>query len=118
MQRFNTILRMLRFHGPLLDSSFRYAQLYYYQRRDLGMGQMTVNDCQTFGGMLESIEKVSSVIARYSELESRVLIRTSALTKQLSIALVKLYAATLKYLAHGRRYYKQSTLSKHTIRLC
>jgi hypothetical protein len=76
---------------------------------------MVVNDCQTFGGILENIEKISSIVARYSELETRVLIRTSALTKELSVALVKLYAATLRFLAQARRYYRRSTFSKHAI---
>jgi hypothetical protein len=73
---------------------------------------MVVNDCQTFGSMLESIEKISSVVARYTELETRVLIRTSVLTKQLSAALVKLYAAILRFLVQARRYYGQRTVSK------
>lgn len=62
--------------------------------------------------MLESIEPVSSIVARYAELESRVLIRTSVLTKQLSVALTQLYVAVLQFLAQARRYFADSTLSK------
>lgn len=62
--------------------------------------------------MLESIEKVSSVVARYTELETRVLIRTSVLTKQLSTALVKLYTAILRFLVKARHYYATGTISK------
>lgn len=61
--------------------------------------------------MIESIEAVASIIARYTEVEARVLLRTSNLTKQLSAALVKLYGSALKFLAHASRYYGQSTFS-------
>lgn len=76
---------------------------------------MVVNDCQTFGSMLESIEVISSIVTRYTELETRVLIRTSILTKQLSAALVKLYATALRFLAQARRYYSQSSLSMYPV---
>jgi len=74
--------------------------------------QMTVNDVQTFGGMVESLEAISSIITRYTELETRVLIRTSQLTNQLSRALVKLYGAALRFLAQARRYYAKSTFRR------
>ncbi|KAI2636489.1 ankyrin repeat and SOCS box protein 7 [Hypomontagnella submonticulosa] len=73
---------------------------------------MSVNECQTFGSMIESIEAVASIIARYTEVEARVLLRTSNLTKQLSAALVKLYGSALKFLAHASRYYGQSTFKR------
>ncbi|KAF3055258.1 Ankyrin repeat domain-containing protein 50 [Daldinia childiae] len=77
--------------------------------------QMSVNDCQTFGAMVESIEAISSIVARYTEVEARILLRTSNLTKQLSGALVKLYGSSLRFLAHASRYYEQKTF-KRTIK--
>ncbi|KAI9733106.1 MAG: hypothetical protein M1834_003653 [Cirrosporium novae-zelandiae] len=74
--------------------------------------QIAVNDCETFGSMLESIESISSIVARYTELETRVLIRTSVLTKQLSTALVKLYVTILQFLVQARRYYGKRTIEK------
>ncbi|KAI1739257.1 ankyrin repeat and SOCS box protein 7 [Xylaria scruposa] len=74
--------------------------------------QMAVNDCETFGNMIEGIEKVSNVVATYTELETRVLLRRSVLTKQLSIALVKLYRAVLQFLAKAHSYYKQRTIKR------
>ncbi|KAJ4416169.1 hypothetical protein N0V82_006929 [Gnomoniopsis sp. IMI 355080] len=74
--------------------------------------QMTINDCQTFGKMLESIENVSKIITWYTELEARLLIRTSALTRLFSSSLVDLYAAALQYLAKTHHYYRQSTLKR------
>ncbi|KAF3762954.1 hypothetical protein M406DRAFT_333297 [Cryphonectria parasitica EP155] len=74
--------------------------------------QVAVNDCQTFGAMIESLEGVSSIIARYTELEAKVLIRISTLTKQLSTALVELYSSALRFLAQACRYYGQSTTKR------
>jgi hypothetical protein len=74
--------------------------------------QAAVNDNQTFGTMAESLERISCIIFRYTDLEARVLIRTSVLTSQLSTALVKLYGSALGFLAHACRYYGQSTLSE------
>ncbi|GAB1316489.1 hypothetical protein MFIFM68171_06699 [Madurella fahalii] len=74
--------------------------------------QMAINDCQTFGLMADSLETVAGIITRYTELETRVLIRTSSLTNQLSVALVKLYGAVLKFLAQAAKYYGQSTLKR------
>lgn len=61
--------------------------------------------------MLEAVETVSSIVARYTALETRVLIRISTLSKQLSAALVRLYGAVLRFVAHARRYYAGNTLS-------
>ncbi|KAI0532789.1 ankyrin repeat and SOCS box protein 7 [Xylaria digitata] len=74
--------------------------------------QMAVNDCETFGNMLEGVEKVSNVVATHTELEARVLLRRSVLTHQLSVALVKLYQAVLHFLAKARSYYMQRTIIK------
>ncbi|KAH6616059.1 ankyrin repeat-containing domain protein [Chaetomium sp. MPI-SDFR-AT-0129] len=74
--------------------------------------QATVNDTQTFGTMAESLERISSIVARYTDVETRVLIRTSVLTNQLSTALMKLYGSALRFLAHACRYYAQSTLKR------
>ena len=74
--------------------------------------QLSVNDCQTFGRLLESVERVSGIITMYTELEARVLLRTSILTAQLSAALVKLYTATLIFLSQAHHYYQQRTISE------
>ncbi|KAH8901577.1 ankyrin, partial [Thozetella sp. PMI_491] len=74
--------------------------------------QVTINDCQTFGRMVETIENVSSIIAVYSELEARLLSRVSTLTERLSAAMLKLYTAVLQFLAKAYHYYHQSTLKR------
>lgn len=74
--------------------------------------QLSVNDIQTFGTMAESLERISCIVVRYTDLETRVLIRTSVLTTQLSTALVRLYGSALGFLAHAYRYYGQGTLSE------
>ncbi|KAK3291787.1 ankyrin repeat and SOCS box protein 7 [Chaetomium fimeti] len=74
--------------------------------------QSGVNDSQTFGAMADSLEQISSIIVRYTDLETRVLIRTSVLTGQLSAAILRLYGSALEFLAHACRYYGQSTLKR------
>ncbi len=78
----------------------------------LTVDQLTVSDCQTFGRMLESVEKASSIIAMYTEVETRLLIRVSALTRQLSASLIKLYVAVMQFLANAYDYYNRSTIRK------
>jgi hypothetical protein len=73
---------------------------------------VAVNDNQTFGAMAESLERISCIVVRYTDLETRVLIRSSVLTSQLSTALTRLYSSALGFLAHAWRYYGQSTLSE------
>lgn len=63
--------------------------------------------------MIEAIEKISSIIALYAELETRLLIRVSALSAQLASSLVKLYTAVLQFLAKAHKYYAQRTPGKY-----
>lgn len=77
--------------------------------------QMGINDSQTFGKMFESVEKVSSMVTFYTKLETRLLIRTSALTRQFASSLVKLYTATLQFLARAHRYFKENTFTMKSV---
>ncbi|KAH7241207.1 ankyrin repeat-containing domain protein [Fusarium tricinctum] len=73
---------------------------------------MSVNEVQTFGSMIESVEVVSSIITRYKEAEDRVFVRTSVLTEQLYTAIVKLYRSALAFLARANKYYSQNTIKR------
>ncbi|KAI0104640.1 ankyrin repeat and SOCS box protein 7 [Nemania sp. FL0031] len=74
--------------------------------------QMAVNDCDTYGNMLQAVEEVTNIVATYTELETRVLLRRSVLTRQLSAALLKLYKDVLHFLAEAHKYYKQHTITR------
>ena len=74
--------------------------------------QMAISDCQTYGSMAESLEVIARIITRYSELEIRVLFRTSQMTKLLLVSLVKLYGSALRFLARARQYYGKGTFSE------
>lgn len=63
--------------------------------------------------MFEAVEKISSIIAFYAEIEARLLIRVSALSAQLASSLVKLYTSVLQFLARTHRYYSQKTASMY-----
>lgn len=74
--------------------------------------QMAVNDIQTYGAMLEGIEVVAKITARYAEVEAFLLRGRSVLKSQLADAMVKLYAHTLRYLGKARRYYNRTTTER------
>ncbi len=60
--------------------------------------------------MIEGIEVVSKIIARYAEVERLTLYGRSVLKTQLAGALVKLYRNVLRYLAKAKRYYSRTSL--------
>jgi hypothetical protein len=70
---------------------------------------MMVNDSQTYGAMIEGLELVSSLIARYAKVEDLYLSGTSAQENQLSDSVIRLYAAILVYLSKASRYYDRRT---------
>lgn len=71
--------------------------------------QATINDVQIFGAMMDTIEKVSNIVARCAVLEYLYLHTSSSLSTQLESAMIRLYAATLEHLVAAKRY-----CSKHT----
>lgn len=71
--------------------------------------QAAVSEQQIYDGMLEGLEHVADVIARYAWVETLYLHASSKMRLQLQGSIVKLYVAVLKFLAKARRYY-----SKHT----
>ncbi|MCJ1396183.1 hypothetical protein MMC18_009072 [Xylographa bjoerkii] len=71
--------------------------------------QVTINDVQIYGAMFESLELVSSLIARFAEVEDVYLCGESMERKLLTDSIVVLYTAILVYLTEARRYYGQNT---------
>ena len=71
--------------------------------------QMATGDTQTYGAMLDGVEVVSDVIAKTRIIERDYLNGRSAFKNQLVKAIVKLYAAVLKYLAQAHHYYSQNS---------
>ncbi|OCK95346.1 uncharacterized protein K441DRAFT_557014, partial [Cenococcum geophilum 1.58] len=80
--------------------------------------QVTVNDVQIYGTMLQSIELISNLLARCAIMERLYLQRPSLLisssssldvTERFRKALVELYAAILTILAKALRYYGYNT---------
>ena len=73
--------------------------------------QSMINENKTYEAMASGLGHVSSLIARYSAVESAYS-QSSLLKKQLAEALLKLYTAVLVFLAKARRYYTQCHASK------
>ncbi|KAL2827291.1 ankyrin repeat-containing domain protein [Aspergillus pseudoustus] len=64
--------------------------------------QLAVSDVERYSAMIEGVELVSGIIARYAEVEKAELIGRSNPKTQLENALVKLYGTVLSYLAETR----------------
>lgn len=72
--------------------------------------QAAINETQTYEGMLEGLEKVSSVIVRYAMVEDMYLRRSSSpLEGQLSNAPIRFYTSILVFLAKPRKYFSRNT---------
>lgn len=77
--------------------------------------QLSINDCQTFGSMLEGLEYVSNLVSRYTIFELLYLkpnlASTAAAKDQLALCLLRLYTAVLQYLSQASHYYARGTVS-------
>jgi ankyrin repeat protein len=76
--------------------------------------QLTINDNQTFGAMVEGIELVANVVTRYDLLERIYLdlSRQSPIHKELRENFVKLYVAILRYLSKAKGYFSKPTIKR------
>jgi ankyrin repeat protein len=74
--------------------------------------QIATNDSQTFGAMVDGIERVTNLISKYSYLEG-IHANTQSLSttarSQLQLALIKLYTSILRYLVKARVYFSKNT---------
>lgn len=68
-----------------------------------------MNDSQAYGAMIEGLEFVSSLVARYAMIEGVYLQGTSVEREQLVDSITRLYTAILVYLSKARRYYDRRT---------
>ncbi|PVH75424.1 hypothetical protein DL98DRAFT_349601, partial [Cadophora sp. DSE1049] len=66
--------------------------------------QAAINDTTVYSGMVEDLEMVARLMARFHELERLYLLSPSAADDQLSNALVKVYAAILEFLAKAVKF--------------
>ena len=81
-------------------------------RAKLQRYQVAVSEYQIHTSMLEGLEHVSDLIARYAWVETLYLHASTPERAQLQAALIGLYVAILKYLAKTRRYYSKPTHGK------
>lgn len=74
-----------------------------------------VNEYETNEALLEGLEYVSSLIARYAMVEALYLNQTSIANDQLSEAIVRLYSAVLIYLSKAGKFYSRNTGSEPSL---
>lgn len=71
--------------------------------------QAAVNENEIHAAMLEGVEQVFSLIARYTTVETLYLQNVSMERERLKGAIVKFYAAILQFLLTARRHFSHST---------
>ncbi|ENH73265.1 Ankyrin repeat domain-containing protein 50 [Fusarium oxysporum f. sp. cubense race 1] len=76
--------------------------------------QVTVNDVQQYGTMVQDLEVVSRIIARYKEFENLHLGRDQSAEPALETALTVLYTEVLTHLAQTIAFFSQSTAGMFT----
>jgi ankyrin repeat protein len=76
--------------------------------------QISLNDSQTFGEMIEGLEVVAHTLTRYTIMEQLYLCSgpVSSIYDQLRENLIKLYVSILRYLARAKAYFSKSTLRR------
>lgn len=71
-----------------------------------------MNDAQTNGAILEGLEYVFNLIARYEVLECLYIQRVTAAQGIFQSAIVQVYTAILRYLLDAYRYFNQKTIKR------
>ena len=77
---------------------------------------MAANDKKVFGEMVENLEAVSHLIARYAILEELYLQHNSAARDKLEDMVISLYAEILAFLAKAKKYFQSSAKSETSFR--
>ena len=68
-----------------------------------------VNEHQTNGALLEGLEYITSLIARFAMVEGLYLKEHTVASEQLSNAIIRLYSAVLSFLAKAGKFYSRNT---------
>lgn len=71
--------------------------------------QIAVGDIVKFDFVVEGAESIARMIARYAIFEDIYLRRTSKASKELEVALVRLYSTILTYQSKAKSYFEQSS---------
>lgn len=76
-----------------------------------------VSDIKTFGAMLESMELVTDVVARYTVIEEIFVKTGSQFSPDIEKAITRLYVAILMYICRAKCYFRRNTLIRIGISL-
>lgn len=74
--------------------------------------QSAINDIDVHTAMVEDLEMVTKLLARYDKVERRYLPQSAGTDDQLSNAIVSVYAAVLEFLGKAVKYFKESAADK------
>ncbi|KAI8672022.1 hypothetical protein NCS56_00664500 [Fusarium sp. Ph1] len=71
--------------------------------------QTGINDTTAFAAMIDGVEEVTSIIARFAIFEAVCMKHTTSATEHLKVSLVSLYAAVLSFLGTCCQYFSTNT---------
>lgn len=74
--------------------------------------QSAINDTDVHTAMVEDLEMVTRLMARYDQIERRYLPQSAGIDNQLSDAIVSVYAAVLEFLGKAVKYFKESATDR------
>lgn len=74
--------------------------------------QSAINDIDVHTAMVEDLEMVTRLLARYDQVERQYLSQSASMNDQLSNAIVAVYAALLDFLGKAVKYFKESTADR------
>ncbi|GAD99790.1 hypothetical protein AOR_1_288124 [Paecilomyces variotii No. 5] len=74
--------------------------------------QSAINDMDVHTAMVEDLEMVTKLMARYDQVERRYLPQCAGIDDQLSNAILSVYAAVLEFLGKAVKYFKESAANR------
>ncbi|KAJ9263161.1 hypothetical protein DTO195F2_3139 [Paecilomyces variotii] len=74
--------------------------------------QSAINDMDVHTAMVQDLEMVTKLMARYDQVERRYLPQSAGIDDQLSNSIVSVYAAVLEFLGKAIKYFKESAANR------
>ncbi|KAJ9405424.1 hypothetical protein DTO045G8_6827 [Paecilomyces variotii] len=74
--------------------------------------QSAINDMDVHTAMVEDLEMVTKLMARYDQVERRYLSQSAGIDDQLSNSILSVYAAVLEFLGKAVKYFKESAANR------
>lgn len=116
MLLFNMTQAMLRSLGLLFGFCSKCVLFINLMKPSMLMAfQVSVLDINQYAVIVEGVEKVANVVARYRIIEKLYLMKQHEATTQLEEHIADLYTLVLKFLVKAKEFYRRNTASQYRI---